>query len=159
LNVEQASFLAQTFVSGFLAGLLSKFGADALFGWWEDQRERSSFRKAFRSEIVLATENPERGKLKFLPYDVWDSAAYSGALRLFTAEQRIRLSRVYFGVSNFNYEATRCRDVGDDSRREPPGERKSPIDIAGTVQRRIKGMGNNFLKTLQELLDEDWLKV
>ena len=109
---------------------------------------------------MLATENLEHERLEFLPHAVWDAAAYSGALRLFTAEQRIRLSRIYFGVSNFNYEATRCRDLGEDSRREPPGERKSLIDIAwDRTTKNTKAMGNNFLKTLQELLDEDWLKV
>jgi len=160
LNEEQGSFLLQTFLSGFLAGLFSKIGADALFDWWKDRVERSAFRKAFRSEIVVATENLERNRLEFLPHAVWDSAAYSGALRLFTADQRIRLSRVYFGVSNFNYEATRCRDLGEDSRREPPGERKNLIDAAWKrATENTKAMGNNFLKTLRKLLDEDWLKV
>jgi hypothetical protein len=132
---------------GSFLGVLFAFSINYIYKFIQDLRSRNHYRKNIKLEIELCIERLKRtGDL--LPTDRWSSAINSGALKLFDVDETDQLSKLYEGIQNYNYEAKRTRDVGEDRRRDPENFNLQIRHILASW--RLGG----FRNWLQNLLEE-----
>ena len=138
--------LAGSFLGVFLAFMLN-YGYQFCKNYWD----KINYKKNIKWEINLCVDRLERAG-DLLPTDRWTSVLNSGALRLFGVDEVDKLSRAYEGIQNYNYEAKRTRDAGEDHRKTP-----SYIHLEERWEEystRLNGIRDQLLSELQKLLGE-----
>jgi len=126
----------------------------------DDNRLRQEYVKGFRSEIGQGLGLLRNRKLQLVPSDLWMSAVNSGDLRLFCSDQKNDLRMAYFAISNYNYEAKRARDRGEQYRAEADDERKRQqlMSAWAAASEHAQQMGEGLIRTLENLWNKEWFK-
>ena len=107
---------AYDYLTEFVAGALGVFLAlnlDDFFKERTKEKERKRLLADLKSELEeISQKLTGRGNL-LNPY-IWDSAISSGQIRLLDSEQVRELSSIYRDIKSNEYEAIRCRDLGEE---------------------------------------------
>ena len=150
------SILAQ-FLPTFLGVLL----AFALTRWWEKRSEREQkdkLKRAFKSELDICMDKLRPMNGQYVPTIVWEGAVGSGVLRLLSPEEVIRLSNVYAGFRNYNYEATNSRRLAERQRITPNIHDKQSIK---EELKRVVVIRNHMAKSCMGAIEQliaDWFR-
>jgi len=154
--------MSYDFASLFLApffGVLLGFAVNYIYQYFKDKSLKSKYLKFFRNEIALSIERLQSRKGKLLPIERWESVVNSGDLRLFLSEETNQLSRAYFGIRNFNYEAIRCRDISVQYNLESDPEKRNYIQSYWKkMTEYVHDREESLLKELQILANEKWFQ-
>jgi len=98
-----------SFVIGSFLGVIGGFATEWAISWYRNRMNREKLKENIRDELNRCIERLI-GKGKLLPTSMWHSIVATGDLKLLPFSQRTKLSVIYFGIDNFNYEAKRVRD-------------------------------------------------
>jgi hypothetical protein len=90
---------------GVVGGLASK----GLYDYFKDAGNKKKLKENLKNELENCLELlTEKGNL--LPIMMWNSTVTSGDVKLLSFDERNKLSKIYFEIDNYNYEAKRVRD-------------------------------------------------
>lgn len=128
-----------------------------LYQRWRNKKTKEQLLQGFRREVEDSIRRLQNRKGQLLPNDQWTHVLASGGLRLFNPDEGNELSRAYFGIGNYNYEAKRTRDMGERYRSEVDHKSRSQIHLAWKLDsEQLFSMGEGLLRTLQDLSSKAW---
>ena len=147
---------AATLLGVFLA-LIGKMLVD----WVYRGRERRKLKHLLRSELVDITGRlyPKTGSVLALYPDIWDSAISSGAVRLLSLGQTIKLTRVYGYIKGTHFEAEWVRRVIEEFNSVLPTEKEKRQWLATYVKilrDKHNERGKDLSQRIEALLKEEW---
>jgi hypothetical protein len=101
---------------GSFLGVVLAFALNYIYKFAQDYKSKMYYKNSIKLEIELCIKRLSIvGDL--LPSDRWTATLNSGAMRFFSVSEADELSRAYEAIRNYNYEAHRTRDLGEDYRR------------------------------------------
>ena len=153
---------AYNYFTEFVAGALGVFLAlnlDDFFKEKTKEKEKKRLLTDLKTELEgISNKLTGRGNL-LNPY-IWDSAISSGQIRLLDSEQARELSSIYREVKSNEYEAIRCRDLGEEFRlaeaRDHKDELKGLNLVWGKYSIILRDREENLKKRVDEALKKDW---
>jgi len=127
--------------------------------WWRNRKTRLQYLQGLRTEIEDSIRLLQNRKGQLLPNDQWTHILISGGLKLLSSTQIDELGRAYFGISNYDYEAKRARDMGERYRSEADEKSRKQIHLAWQLtSQQLFSMGDGLLHTLQTLLSREYFR-
>ena len=95
---------------------------------------------------------------QYVPTTIWEGAVGSGILRFLSPEEAIRLSNVYAGFRNYNYEATNTRRLAEQARTTRNIHDKQPIILElNLVIAERNRMAKSCMGAIEQLI-ADWFR-
>ena len=138
---------------GLFFGVLTPFALERVYHVFRNRSNRRELLQSLRGELENCRDLI-KGKGNLLPTAMWRSATSSGNIMLLSYSQRVRIASVYNQIENYNYEATRERDV---SVMAETRELKDSFYLERLLL-RFRAIEKDVQKEIDTLLQQKWFK-
>ena len=138
---------------GLFFGVLTPFALERVYYMFKNRSNRIELLQSLRSELENCRDLL-KGKENLLPTAMWRSATSSGSIMLLSYNQRVQIASVYNQIENYNYEATRERDV---STMAETTELKNPYYLVELLH-HLRAIEKSLRKEIDILLQKKWFK-
>ncbi|XHH09548.1 MAG: hypothetical protein ACFCUE_02660 [Candidatus Bathyarchaeia archaeon] len=154
------------FLIGYIAGVLGillGFGIQGLINRDKDDLLCKDYLKLIRTELEeTKVKLSDSYSIDVLYTDVWDSAIFSGTIRLLSAEQVVELSKTYKAIKKYSFQAEiikkRLERLDNLTLREKQAEPYMEEEKRLETRIEITKANNALAKRIGDILKQSWWK-